>query len=338
MPSRELWVDYAKAIGILLVVYGHVARGMYSAGLQYDSKVHFAVDSVIYSFHMPLFFFLSGLFFLAALQRRGVRGIVLDKAKTLIYPLVVWSLLQGGVEVLLSNYTNNNTSIGQVLSFLWAPRAQFWFLHALFFVSVIAAATYSACNKKYQLLLFLIFCLVYLFRHSVTEVRVVDAVLRNLVFFSFGILFYEHKKLIEENLSRFVLVSVPGFFCLQFFFHFGMESDYLVLHEPASLMLALVSILFVACFSISLSRRKISLLAKIGESSLDIFLIHVLVASGVRIVLQRILAIENVPIHLILGVGAGVVVPLVVKRLAPTVVSALSTPPVLKTNPKAWFS
>jgi len=28
MQERNVWVDYAKAIGIILVVYGHVARGV----------------------------------------------------------------------------------------------------------------------------------------------------------------------------------------------------------------------------------------------------------------------------------------------------------------------
>lgn len=60
MNTRNLWVDYAKAIGIVLVVYGHVVRGLLNAGILQDAEFHGLVDSVIYSFHMPLFFFLSG--------------------------------------------------------------------------------------------------------------------------------------------------------------------------------------------------------------------------------------------------------------------------------------
>ena len=63
MQERNVWVDYAKAIGIILVVYGHVARGVFNAGLPMDEGEFVLVDSIIYSFHMPLFFFLSGLFF-----------------------------------------------------------------------------------------------------------------------------------------------------------------------------------------------------------------------------------------------------------------------------------
>jgi len=69
MQERNVWVDYAKAIGIILVVYGHVARGVFNAGLPMDEARFVLVDSIIYSFHIPLYFFLSGLFFFDSLQR-----------------------------------------------------------------------------------------------------------------------------------------------------------------------------------------------------------------------------------------------------------------------------
>ncbi|WP_043367549.1 acyltransferase family protein, partial [Cupriavidus sp. WS] len=62
--SRDVWVDNAKGIGIILVVYGHVARGLHSAGIWSDATSFSFLDSAVYSFHMPLFFFLSGLYFL----------------------------------------------------------------------------------------------------------------------------------------------------------------------------------------------------------------------------------------------------------------------------------
>ncbi|MBC1212116.1 acyltransferase family protein [Listeria booriae] len=60
--ERITWIDYAKGIGIILVVYGHVLRGVFEAGLDIPIKLFTYEDSFIYSFHMPLFFFLSGLF------------------------------------------------------------------------------------------------------------------------------------------------------------------------------------------------------------------------------------------------------------------------------------
>ena len=50
---REKWIDIARGILIILVVFGH------SAFIQYYSNWH----SIIYWFHMPSFFFLSGYVF-----------------------------------------------------------------------------------------------------------------------------------------------------------------------------------------------------------------------------------------------------------------------------------
>ena len=59
--SRERieWIDYAKGIGIILVVYGHMIRGM---SQHIPANFFYVSDSVVYGFHMPLFFFLTGLF------------------------------------------------------------------------------------------------------------------------------------------------------------------------------------------------------------------------------------------------------------------------------------
>lgn len=54
---REVWVDYAKALGIILVVTGHVNRGLYSSGIYISKQFYTLFDSIIYTFHMPLFSF-----------------------------------------------------------------------------------------------------------------------------------------------------------------------------------------------------------------------------------------------------------------------------------------
>lgn len=136
--ERNAIFDYAKGIGIILVVYGHVVRGLMNAGLPMDKALHGLVDSIIYSFHMPLFFFLSGLFLLGSLAKRGWGGLVLSKVDTIFYPYIVWSLIQGLIEVALSGSTNGNVTLEQVFSLLWQPRAQFWFLYTLFAVFVVA--------------------------------------------------------------------------------------------------------------------------------------------------------------------------------------------------------
>ena len=47
--NRILWIDAAKGIGLLCVILGHL-------GVPY-------LSTLVYTFHMPLFFFLSGIVF-----------------------------------------------------------------------------------------------------------------------------------------------------------------------------------------------------------------------------------------------------------------------------------
>lgn len=50
--KRIEWVDTAKGIGIILMIFGHIS-------LEYG-QIH--IKQVISAFHMPLFFMLAGLF------------------------------------------------------------------------------------------------------------------------------------------------------------------------------------------------------------------------------------------------------------------------------------
>lgn len=56
--ERQSWVDTAKVIGIFLVFYGHFVERLYCSGYT-NAYWQF---KFIYSFHMPLFFFISGFF------------------------------------------------------------------------------------------------------------------------------------------------------------------------------------------------------------------------------------------------------------------------------------
>ena len=68
--ERVEYLDRAKALGMVLVYYGHfteqLARNHYGAALL---QMKF-----IYSFHMPLFFFVAGIFWKPVLDLRSMFG------------------------------------------------------------------------------------------------------------------------------------------------------------------------------------------------------------------------------------------------------------------------
>ena len=130
--------DYAKCFGIALVVFGHVLRGLEHAGLLADSPEWAAVDRTIYLFHMPLFFYLSGLFFSATVERRGYAGMLRHNAVVLLAPLVVWSYIQFSLQYVFSGDANAQLSLSDVLAAPFPPKQQFWFLGTLFGASLVA--------------------------------------------------------------------------------------------------------------------------------------------------------------------------------------------------------
>src|ERR1700733_4806201 len=92
--DRVEWADFAKGLGIFLVVLGHALGGLIQSGvLPAHSGFSFAID-YIYSFHMPLFFFLAGLFVRSS-ARRPFRSYLANKISVIAYPYFLWSLITG---------------------------------------------------------------------------------------------------------------------------------------------------------------------------------------------------------------------------------------------------
>ena len=328
MQQKNEWVDYAKAIGIFLVVYGHVARGLVNAGLPLDKQWFELVDSVVYTFHMPLFFFLSGLFFYDSLISRGTTGLIANKLDTIIYPYVVWSLLQGFSELALSNYTNGQVTAYEVLSFAWQPRAQFWFLFALFQIFVVCSLLYKLAKDGNFLLIVLFFGLIYFFKALFFINALTIFIIDYAVFFAFGIWFKEITSFFETKSKTMSLIFGLLFLIGQYYFHHILKYNYAE-HGIVLLSLTIISIIFVVSISMYLSQFKVEWLVIIGSSSMIIYLMHILVSSGIRIIFRKA-GIDSVPVHLVLGTLAGLGIPLLMKPIINTFkLDFLLTPPRL---------
>lgn len=313
MSHRISSVDYAKAIGMCLVVYGHVARGLISAGLVGDAALLLQVDAVIYSFHMPLFFFLSGVFLFDSLHKSGAGGYALNKLDTVLYPFVVWSLLQGGLEVLLSAYTNGSATVGQVLSLWWAPRAQFWFLYALFFCALVAAVVCGLLpwrrRAKAGALLGL-GVLVFGFAPSLAGTAPTRLVAGYLVYFAAGAVWGLWAG--QAAVGRVWVVGAALLLAA------AVQGVLLAALVPGGRWLDLLAGLSglgaVVVVSVWLARFNLPWLALLGRYSLAVYLMHVVAGSGVRIVLDRGLGLQSVALHLVVGCVVGVLLPLWLAR------------------------
>jgi fucose 4-O-acetylase-like acetyltransferase len=130
--KRIQWIDIARGIGIILVVYAHAARGLVLSKVLPSGGALLAVDTVIYSFHMPLFFILAGLNIERSVAR-GRKNFIFNKLETIAWPYFLWSLVQGAMKLAATPYTNNPITRSDLVAIPIAPIEQFWFLYVLFF-------------------------------------------------------------------------------------------------------------------------------------------------------------------------------------------------------------
>jgi fucose 4-O-acetylase-like acetyltransferase len=132
--NRILTLDIAKGIGILLVVLGHNPVFREGAHSLYEA---------IYLFHMPLFFFLSGVTF-----RPGSPGDVGRKrARALLVPYFVMGLL-GVLAALAAGPFPALTELGGVV-YATGHTIRFvplWFLPCLFMASMAATFVMEAAR------------------------------------------------------------------------------------------------------------------------------------------------------------------------------------------------
>jgi acyltransferase len=77
--KRISWVDICRGIAIILVLYGHIFTN--------DNQRY-----LIYAFHMPLFFFISGLVF-SPTGAMPLKSIIIKYIKQLIIPYYLFALL-----------------------------------------------------------------------------------------------------------------------------------------------------------------------------------------------------------------------------------------------------
>ena len=80
MKNRVDWIDAAKGIGMILVVYGHIS---------YRPDW---LNVWLCSFHMPLFFFLSGITYNAE-KYSDFKVFIRNKIQTLVIPYLIFSVI-----------------------------------------------------------------------------------------------------------------------------------------------------------------------------------------------------------------------------------------------------
>lgn len=221
IKKRVLFLDVAKAIGIFLVVLGH-------------ANPPSGVVKLIYAFHMPLFFFISGyLFNFTKYPTTG--GFIKTKAKHLLIPYLSLNIISYLFWLFVSrNYGIDNAAdvpvykplIGMIygngINDFLHHCVPLWFLVCLFVVEVLFYLLFK--NVKQKLLLLLGFAIIGYLDHYFSVVRLpwgINIAFTAIVFYGIGhVCKQQLDKLLEAKtwllgLSATTLIGIMGLIALR---------------------------------------------------------------------------------------------------------------------------
>ena len=210
--------DYIRVIGTLLVVLGHsvytnmeTKYGGISIVAEYAiiHKLLLLVVRLIYSFHMPLFFFLSGTLF-ALGNRKGKWNNLLDviriKSKKLLLPLITIGIFYAIPIKIISGYYSESKNvlfdalIGQMVYF---DNNYLWFLPSLFFCFVLSWVL-SHFIKEWQTKVLIAVCFLVLGINIPCNYFGIQRCLINYIWFETGRISFDYKDKIDAYFSKSV--------------------------------------------------------------------------------------------------------------------------------------
>ena len=277
--NRVEWIDVAKGIAIVLVIIGHTVQ--FGGGTR----------NFIFSFHMPLFFLLSGFTYKVAQDWKTFKNHLKKGVRHLIIPCIIVScigiIVQWGMG---HNYSGQALWIivKQMGNALWwasgvgvnsHPAAgAIWFLFSLFWAKTIIdgiSLLFPDKNKEYIYMFIGLLGLALGIKHKWLPQNL-DVTFVTVLFIYLGMLWKRYIAAIQKHENILFLCAVAFWLCcLNFDVYIemaGRSYPYLAI----SIIEAVAGSFAVCCFCKALMANvKLSLpIQFIGMHTLLIFLIH----------------------------------------------------------------
>lgn len=262
---REKTIDIAKGWGMFFVVLGHLTI--------FGSPLYI----VIYHFHMPLFFFLSGWLF----KHTSVKKCMIKKTKRLLLPYMFYWFYIHLIQYIWYGivFSDWNVAVHN-----WNPLCggTLWFLISLWSINLIVAVSYKMGKWQYAIYLLLFIIGLIMGEKKIQLPLYASQTMLMLPFFIMGMFF--HKKTLLEGQTIYEYLSKRGILSweflvaiLLFFVPCGLlDINGPVIPNPVQFILTPLSGIIIILI---VSRQFSSLwqkmrIDKLGANSLQIYGIH----------------------------------------------------------------
>jgi fucose 4-O-acetylase-like acetyltransferase len=315
---RSAWLDRARAIGILLVVLSH-AEGSVANSRLVVPRPFVGLGVVLYCFHTPLLFFVSGLLLPRALSRPA--GLFLSRLiRRLIWPYVVWSVLTVTLQHLAGSNANHAPPWKNLLHIWYQPITVMWFLLTL---AVIQFVLFVATKLGVPRWLDVAVGLGALGAHAFLPLHgLVDNLAGSAIWVVAGLVVTPAA--VERTLRSLNAAVLAGIFAVCFFVlcvsawvpHRQVD-EYRVLATPAGIIAAVIAAWATPFFA----RR---FLEWVGGMTLEIYVTHVIFGAVTRAVLNKVLHIHGTDAQLLFW-------------LLGAMIGSLCAAVILKRSPFSWL-
>lgn len=314
--KRDQSIDVARGITITAIVLGHVVLGVGAAQMAEAQQVE-DVTRGLYLFRLATLAYLSGLFVQRGIAKAGTKGFVTHRLLLFGWLYVLWSVIQSSVKALAGSLTNESLGWSEVLR-LWVPEGQLWFLPWLMSATLIAAVMRPWASRRRAMLSLGGALALALAVWGLDPTLIFTSGWALLLPFMAGCLM---TATVHPRLFRSLAVAW-GIALIGTAAWLGLVVGFTVVPptlggEDRTVSGVVLGVLAcvggtAACLAWAslLARTPASaVIGAVGRRSLEIFLAHIVVASGTRITLLQ-LGVDNLGVHLVLGVVFGVLVPM----------------------------
>lgn len=289
--NRIEWVDIAKGIGIILVVLGHVFAA-YARQNPTSNVLNEIWFKSIYTFHMPLFFFISGLFVNSWLKR-SFRLALKQKIQRLVIPYLFWGI----VSLIFLEVYSGKIDLYRFLELIYRPVFVLWFVYSLFIIYLLFYLMKNLLklnNVSVGIIVIGTFVISIIINSHVpytddSFLKVLNGILYGGLYFAVGYFLHDYllsKPVLIKHLSLFFFLVLIVFSLLNIYIK---EPEFFLYKAVISFAFATLGIVMVLLLSILMLRNRNlkHFFSYIGEKTMPIYLMHKIIVEFLSVLTYK---------------------------------------------------
>ena len=275
--KRIVWIDYAKVIGIFIVILAHLytSEGIGSTNV---------IRTFFYGFHMPFFFLISGCLY--KVREGGLKQAITLNIKKLLIPYLCLNVFFAIVYSIISgNPVHNMQKLFGMVVGRGTTCGASWFVLALFFIKCLYDLL--SYNKIEKIAIPVIFIFTFFYRYIGLSHNFfyIKSVLLGICFFHLGRICFTAVNKVKISTAVSLLSSVV-LFVVSYFISmkngkvslFGGNMGYNPLLFYANAIIGSMGIISLSFFT----KKQNKTICEMSNASIAVVLLHMIFVEGVR--------------------------------------------------------